>query len=75
MALPTAATPGYGYLYTYTSHPNVGCDCLREWNPVMFREAYKRGILTSPTPRVIQATGMANASALVHSKGGMEDLP
>lgn len=75
MALPTAATPGYGYLYTYTSHPNVGCNCLREWIPVVFREAYRRGILPSPTPRVIQATGMADASALVHSRGMMFDFP
>ena len=75
MALPTTTTPGYGYLYTYTSHPNVGCDCSREWVVALYLEAYRRGIVSSPTRRVIQAVGMASASALVHSRGGVLDLP
>lgn len=75
MVLPTALTPGYGYLYTYTSHPDVACNCLREWLPELAKLARHKGILgSSEDLRVIQCTGGASASAGTHSRGGAFDL-
>lgn len=70
MALPTAATYGYGYYPTVTSHPDVACNCLREWLPVFRRLCILKGY---GDIRVWQCTGGADASAGTHTRGGACD--
>lgn len=69
--LPTAATPGYGYLYTLGDTPNVACNCLREWIPWLRKVCIKRGLGDFD---VWQCTGGLSASGGTHSAGGAFDL-
>lgn len=71
MALPTAATPGYGVYPTLGPAPDVACNCLREWLPVFKRMLRFKGLGEID---VWQCTGDASASGGTHSLGGAFDF-
>ena len=70
MALPTAATVGYGWYPTLGPTPDVACDCLREWLPVFRRLIRFKGY---GDVDVWQCTGGLDASGGTHSRGGAFD--
>lgn len=70
MALPTAATPGFTYFYTYGVAPNVACVHVATWWGLFRRLCIKRG-LGDPVPW--QATGADERSAGSHIPGAAID--
>ena len=70
MALPTAATPGYGFYPTLGSTPDVACDCHRAWLPVFKRLCELKGY---GQVVVWNCVSSLEASGNTHSGGGAVD--
>ena len=70
MALPTAATPGYGFYPTYGSNPDVACNCQRAWLPVFMRLLELKGL-----GRIVvwNCVSDLEASGNTHYGGGATD--